>query len=193
MRQGVDREAQREGRLAALRRANPLRVCTCCSGKNSGPPARSTDTNRGPFYREVNAQFEPRCENLGGKAPQTPLSNHQILKSPNNQSPATPFARPSAVGRTSARPLVSLRSTISHARDGSVMLSPFQQRTLRTYVPLAHLLVAQRTVACWPITAIGLSQCGLFGALHLQGQLYLLPFCSFASSPAYASISVLPL
>src|SRR3972149_12241760 len=37
---------------------------------------------------------------------------------------------------TLARPLVSLRSTISLARHGSAMLSQFQQRTLRTYVPL---------------------------------------------------------
>ena len=39
---------------------------------------------------------------------------------------------------TSARPLISLRSTISLARHGSAMLSQFQQRTLRTYVPLAQ-------------------------------------------------------
>jgi len=50
---------------------------------------------------------------------------------------------------------------------------------------------AHRTVACWPINTIGLPQCGLFGALHLQGQHHLLPL-HLATSSAYASISLLP-
>jgi hypothetical protein len=59
-------------------------------------------------------------------------------------------------------------------------------------VALCARLGAQRTVACWPINTIGLFPMSVFSGLYTFKVSFTCYLLRLASSPAYASIRLLP-